>query len=122
MKHRLIITEGLPCSGKSTFSAYIAGVLRAREPVIFVDEGTGDHPADYELHALAPAGMLGSESRIVPLSQYSGEMLEQLLPYKIYDTLPWETEKPLMLCKWRQFGWFVILLMRSSKYRALTFT
>ena len=71
--------------------------------VCFVDEGTGNHPADYEFHALAPAGLLSPESQIVSLSQFSGEMFDQLLQYKIYDCLPWETEMPLMLEKWRQF-------------------
>ena len=103
MKHRLLIIEGLPCSGKSTISAHADELLRAKGKVCFVDEGTGDHPADYEFHALAPAGMLKEESHIVPLSQFSGEMLDKLLPYKIYDMLPWETEMPLMLDKWRQF-------------------
>jgi len=100
--NRLFVIEGLPCSGKSTTSAYVASLLP--QPVCFVDEGTGDHPADYEFHAFAPAGMLSEDSRIVPLSQCSGEMFDRLLPYKIYDFLPWETEMPLMLDKWRQFA------------------
>jgi len=103
MRHRLIIVEGLPCSGKSSVSAYIAENLKQEEKVCFVDEGTGDHPADYEFHALAPEGMFADESQIIPLSQVSGEQLERLLPYKIYDGLPWETEMPLMLDKWREF-------------------
>lgn len=103
MKHRLIIFEGLPCSGKSTMAAYAAEFLRRSEKVCFVDEGTGDHPADYEFHALAPAGLLGDQSRVVPLAEYSGDLLEQLMQYKIYDVLPWEIERPLMLDKWRQF-------------------
>lgn len=103
MRHHLIIFEGLPCSGKSTLSAYVADRLGKKEKIRFVDEGTGDHPADYEFHALAPAGLLSSESRIVPLSDFSGDLLHQLLPYKIYDGLPWEAEKPLMLEKWREF-------------------
>ena len=103
MKHRLLIIEGLPCSGKSSISSFAAELLRTKGKVCFVDEGTGDHPADYEFHALAPAGMLKEKSHIVPLSQFSGEMLDKLLPYKIYDMLPWETEMPLMLDKWHQF-------------------
>lgn len=103
MVHRLYIVEGLPCSGKSTISAHAALLLEKQGRVCFVDEGTGDHPADYEFHALAPAGMLGAESRIVPLSQFSGDMFDRLLPHKIYDFLPWETEQPLMLAKWREF-------------------
>lgn len=103
MKHRLYIIEGLPCSGKSTTAAYIAELLRARGRVCCVDEGTGEHPADYEFHALAPAGLLGTEPQIVKLSDYSGRMFDQLLQHKIYDFLPWETEMPLMLEKWRDF-------------------
>jgi len=103
MKTHLIILEGLPCSGKSTVAAYAAEFLRRSEKVCFVDEGTGDHPADYEFHALAPAGLLGDQSRVVPLAEYSGDLLEQLMQYKIYDALPWEIERPLMLDKWRQF-------------------
>lgn len=103
MKHRLIIIEGLPCSGKSTTSAFIASLMQQSGNVCFVDEGTGNHPADYEFHALAPAGLLSPKSQIVSLSQFTGERFDQLLQYKIYDYLPWETEMPLMLEKWRQF-------------------
>lgn len=103
MKSRLFIIEGLPCSGKSSTSAFVAALLEQKEKVCFVDEGTGNHPADYEFHALAPAGLLSDEEKIVPLSQYSGEMFGQLLPYKIYDFLPWEKEMPLMLEKWQNF-------------------
>ena len=103
MSHRLYIVEGLPCSGKSTISALTASMLSSYGKVVFVDEGTCDHPADYEFHALAPAGLLSDDSMIVPLSEYSGELFDRLLPYKIYDMLPWEIEKPLMLEKWRSF-------------------
>ena len=104
MNHRLYIIEGLPCSGKSTTSAFVAELLKQQGRVSFLDEGTGEHPADYEFHALAPAGMLGPEPQIVSLKDYSGEMFDRLLQYKIYDFLPWETEMPVMLEKWRQFA------------------
>ena len=87
MNHRLYIIEGLPCSGKSTTSAYVAELVKQHGNVCFVDEGTGDHPADYEFHALSPAGMLSEELRIVSLKDYSGEIFERLLQYKIYDLL-----------------------------------
>ena len=58
MKNRLYIIEGLPCSGKSTISAFVASCLEQHGKVCFVDEGTRNHPADYEFHALAPAGLL----------------------------------------------------------------
>lgn len=103
MKNRLFIVEGLPCSGKSTTSTFVASLLEQKGKVCFVDEGTGEHPADYEFHALAPAGLISRESEVVSLSQFSGEMFDQLLQYKIYDFLPWEIEMPLMLEKWKQF-------------------
>lgn len=104
MNHRLFIIEGLPCSGKSTTSSYVAELLKAHGKVCNLDEGTGNHPADYEFHALAPAGMLSEKTQIVSLKDYSGEMFDRLLQYKIYDFLPWETEMPVMLEKWRQFA------------------
>lgn len=103
MKHRLVIVEGLPCSGKSTTSAFIASLMQQGGKVCFVDEGTGNHPADYEFHALAPAGLLSPNSQIVSLAQFTGVLFDQLLQYKIYDYLPWETEMPIMLEKWREF-------------------
>lgn len=48
---KLYIVEGLPCSGKSTTSAFIAEELKKKCNVCYVDEGTGNHPADYEFHA-----------------------------------------------------------------------
>ena len=89
MKNRLFIIEGLPCSGKSTTSAFVASLLEQKGKVCFVDEGTGNHPADYEFHALAPAGFFSDKEEIVSLSQFSGEMFDKLLQYKIYDFLPW---------------------------------
>lgn len=95
--NRLYIVEGLPCSGKSSTAAFIAETLRRRgQAVRCVDEGTGDHPADYEFHAY-------EDGRIIPLADCSPEEQQRLLPCKIYDGLPWETEAPLMLDKWRQF-------------------
>ena len=95
--NRLYIIEGLPCSGKSTTATFVADVLAARgRQVRCIDEGTGDHPADYEFHALV-------DGRVIPLNTVPSEHLPDLLRYKIYDGLPWETEAPLMLDKWRQF-------------------
>lgn len=118
---RLYIVEGPPCSGKSTTAQYIAHRLTALgRNVKCFDEGSGDHPADYEDRAfvdetafarfpeplrakirLCPERAM--DGYIVPLSQFAGEDFQALLPYKIYDFLPWETEMPLMLDKWRRF-------------------
>ena len=120
MKHRLYIIEGLPCSGKSTTSTFIAELLKTKHKVCFVDEGSGEHPADFEFHAyLSESEMSGFSVEeqekikisadsmqggyIVPLARFEGELFERLLPHKIYDFLPWETEMPVMLQKWRNF-------------------
>ena len=80
---RLYIVEGLPCSGKSSTAAFVADTLRQRgRKVCAVDEGTGDHPADYEFHAFA-------DGQVVPLADVPPEQLPDLLPCKIYDGLPW---------------------------------
>ena len=118
--NRIYIIEGLPCSGKSTTSAFIAEELGKKHNVCYVDEGTGEHPADYEFHAfLSSADLQNFNSTeqttilsvshnshngiIVPLSSFSGELFERLLQFKIYDFLPWETEYPIMLEKWTDF-------------------
>ena len=120
MKHRLYIIEGLPCSGKSTTSTFIAELLKTKHKVCFVDEGSGEHPADFEFHAfLFESDLSGftAEEQVkiknhaesihggyaVPLARFEGKLFERLLPHKIYDFLPWETEMPVMLQKWRNF-------------------
>ena len=114
--NRLIIVEGLPCSGKSTAAKFIADKLNAR----YYDEGSGEHPADYEFDAfvkddemsafsseeqkmIAEKAVRRHNGNIVPLGAFNGAMFDKLLKYKIYDFLPWETEKPVMLGKWREF-------------------
>lgn len=113
----LIIVEGLPCSGKSSAAKYIANKFNMR----YFDEGSSMHPADYEFHAFVQMSELKkfsidekgkiiekseqkSDGFIVPLSVFQGDLFEKLIQYKIYDFLPWETEKPVMLDKWREFA------------------
>ena len=119
---KLYIVEGLPCSGKTTTSKYVAELLeKSGRTVKYVDEGSGDHPADYEFHAyitqeqlknleatmqikIRQAATEKGAGYIVALSELADNEREQLLPYKIYDFLPWETEKPLLLERWKQFA------------------
>lgn len=43
--------EGLPCSGKSGTSKYIADILKSNGfNTQYYDEGDINHPADYEFH------------------------------------------------------------------------
>jgi hypothetical protein len=121
MNNKLFIVEGLPCAGKSMISKYVADSLKEKEyKVEWVDEGTGNHPADYEYHSylthidlqkltveekteiLNKATNI-SGGYIIDLSELQGELLEKVLPYKIYDNLPWEIEKEIMLDGWRRF-------------------
>jgi len=120
MPHRLYIIEGLPCSGKSTTSEFVAEFLRKRNKVYYFDEGSGNHPADYEFHAfLSEETMMtfseenmalikGKSEHIsggyaMPINEFSGEVQSELFRYKIYDILPWEEEMPVMLDKWHKF-------------------
>ena len=41
---------------------------------------------------------------IVPLSELKDELFEKALKFKIYDFLDWETERGVMLDKWREFA------------------
>ncbi|MBQ8780754.1 MAG: hypothetical protein IJZ72_03680 [Oscillospiraceae bacterium] len=119
--HRVYIVEGMPCAGKSTASRFAAKVLEEKYKVCYYDEGSGNHPADYEFNSFLNQKDLSlftpdeqrlicekSERKanglIVPLCEFSGELFDKLLEYKIYDYLPWEKEMPVMLEKWRDFA------------------
>ncbi len=118
--NRLYIIEGLPCSGKSTTSAFVAEMLQKKHNVCYVDEGSGNHPADYEFHSsltdkdlsefsdneqkeILSVSKKTDSGYIVPLSEFQGDTFDRLLKFKIYDFLPFETEKLVMLDKWREF-------------------
>lgn len=117
---KLYIVEGLPCSGKSTASAFIAEELKGKYKVCYVDEGTGNHPVDYEFHAFLSNTNLQNfneaeqasikleaekkcDGYVVPISAFCGDLFKKLLQFKVYDFLPWEAEYPVMLEKWRSF-------------------
>lgn len=121
MRKRLYVIEGTPCSGKSTTGKYLAGLLDAK----YIDEGSKTHPADYEFHAFITEQELMSFSEnerkeisekskmlhggiICPISSFSGDLFDKLLQHKIYDFLPWNVEKDVMLDKWREFANFYV--------------
>ena len=117
MQTKLIIVEGLPSSGKSTAAKFAAGVTGGK----CFDEDCGNHPADYEFHSFLSENVLKEfsdcEQKIilsnafkkagvyaVPLTAVKGELFDKLLQYKIYDFLDWETERRVMLDKWKEFA------------------
>lgn len=121
MKNRLYIVEGMPCSGKSTTSKYIADLLKASGKVVqWIDEGDRQHPADYEFHSyitnkdmkqfvlkereeLTNASTKQEEGYLIELDKLSGSLFDKALKFKVYDFLEWEVEKPIMLRKWQEF-------------------
>lgn len=121
MENRLFLVEGLPCSGKSTTSRYVKEILEKQgEKVIWVDEGTGNHPADYEFQSyltkeelktfddneqeqILKAASSKNDGYIVELGKIQGALFEKVLQYKIYDFLSWDVEKELMLDSWKNF-------------------
>ncbi len=91
---KLIVVEGLPCSGKSTTGKYIGEQLGMK----CFDENSGVHPVDYEFQAFLSREELGSfleeeqgllmahslqksGGYIIPLDQFEGELFEKLLNY-----------------------------------------
>lgn len=121
MKNKLFIVEGLPCSGKSSTSKFLADWLNGKgHNVVWVDEGTGSHPADYEFHSfltdedlnqftlaekteLLEAAWKEKGGYIIELKKLSGQLFDKALQFKIYDFLPWEIEHKIMLNGWKNF-------------------
>ena len=122
MKNKLFIIEGLPCTGKSTISKLVADfLLKQGHAVSYYNEGTLEHPADYEFHAFMTSndlkilsdnelqqvksiGVKENSGLVIPLSNINGELFDKIIPFKIYDCLPWEIEKIVMLNHWEEFA------------------
>lgn len=122
MKNKLFVIEGLPCTGKSTTSRFVAdSLLNKGFTVSYYDEGTLEHPADYEFHGFMTSkdlkildemelqqvkdiGVKKNSGLVIPLSKVHGELLNKINPFKIYDCLPWKIERTIMLDHWREFA------------------
>lgn len=122
MTARLFVIEGTAASGKSATAKFVADCLRLKgRRVVCIDEGSNANPADYEAHAflndaalthftdfekqqIFAVGYRESGGIAAPLTEFSGDLLKKLMHFKIYDFLPWETEKPVILDKWRKFA------------------
>ena len=121
MKNRLFILEGVPCTGKTSTSEFVASILIVSgEKVEHFKEGVVNHPADYDFHAYITKEnfekFLDNEKEIllnnseevkngyvISLSNIKGELFNKVIQYKVYDMLPWDIEYPIMLSKWEEF-------------------
>ncbi|WP_426348827.1 hypothetical protein ACPWSR_13860 [Alloiococcus sp. CFN-8] len=121
MKNRLFIVEGVPCTGKTSTSEFIANILSESERnVLHFPEGAANHPSDYDFHAYVTSEdlllfsngerkMLISNSEkidngyVIPLANIRGDLFNKIIQYKIYDMLPWHKEYPIMLHKWETY-------------------
>lgn len=129
---KLINIEGMPGSGKSeamrVVEEFFAG---SGENVSYYDEDSLDHPADFSLHAfmrdeqirtlasdeqrqLYSEGTKKLNGFVIPLTKVSVSLFGKIFPYKIYDNLDWESEKPILLEKWQDFA--KKALMKSRVY------
>lgn len=121
MASRLILLEGVPCTGKTSTARFVSSQLRGWHPDVklFTEESTW-HPVDFNNHAFLTPWQYKSfpeedrillpveksenpEGYIVPLYELHESLAEQLQSYKIYGCQPWEIERPLILERWRQF-------------------
>lgn len=114
--NNIIIVEGLPCSGKSTTSKYLADKLRTK----YFDENSGNNPVDYEFDSFIKESELVNfdkeeqlfiknksnqklDGYLINLNNIDKKIFDKLLKYKIYDFLPWNIESKIMLSKWAEF-------------------
>jgi hypothetical protein len=119
---KLICIEGMPGFGKSETAHFLTDLLAdSGTNVSCFDENDLNHPADYTFHAFMKDDQVKSLSSdeqrqlyaegkktltglIVPLTQISVSLFGKVIPFKIYDNLGWETEKPVMLEQWQSFA------------------
>lgn len=132
IKTKLIDIEGMPGAGKSAVARFVEDHLTdSGANMSFFEENALNHPAEYALHAfmkneqieaLLPGeqrqlyleGIVGLTGLVIPLTKVSVNLFGKIIPYKIYDNLDWESEKPVMLDKWQSFG--KKALLRSRLY------
>lgn len=108
--------------GEVTISEHITSYLsKLGEKAQYYEEDDLDHPADYPFHAymrdeqikelereaqkqLYAEGIKTVDGRVIPLTKISVNLFGKVLPYKIYGRLDWESEKKVLLEKWRKFA------------------
>lgn len=122
IKTKLINIEGMPGSGKSTAARVIEDLLaESGTNASYYDEDALNHPADLAFHAFMKdeqiLALMPDEQRqlysegtkklsglVIPLTKVSVSLFGKIIPFKIYDNLDWESEKPILLEQWQNFS------------------
>lgn len=121
MASRLILLEGVPCTGKTSTARFVSSQVRGWHPDVrlYTEEALW-HPADLVNYSfltpeqyrefpeddrvLLPVEPTENpEGYLVYTADLYDELREKLETFKLYGCQPWEVERPLMLERWRQF-------------------
>jgi hypothetical protein len=136
IKTKLIDVEGMPGSGKNTATRIVEDFLNGSGAnASYYDEDALNHPADFALHAfikneqiralttdeqseLYSEGTKKLTGLVIPLTKVSVSLFSKIIPFKIYDQLDWETEKPILLEQWQNFAKKALLKSRMYVFNS----
>ncbi len=122
MACKLILLEGLPCSGKTSGARYVASQLRGwhKDVRLFTDEASVN-PVDLKNYAfLTPEQyrefpesdriIFGGErltdpdGYLIPMVDLDETIAKELESYKFFGCQPWEIERKIMYSRWKAFA------------------
>ena len=122
MACKLILLEGVPCTGKTSGARFVASQLRGwHKSVHLFTQESPTNPVDLMNYAfLTPEQYreFPEEDRVlfpveetenpkgylIPLTELHESLQEELESYRFYGCQPWEVERPLMLARWKAFA------------------
>ena len=122
MASKLILLEGVPCTGKTSGARFVASQLRGwHKNVRLFTQESPTNPVDLMNYAfLTPEQYreFPEEDRVlfpveetenpkgymIPLTELHESLQKELESYRFYGCQPWEVERPLMLARWRAFA------------------
>ena len=122
MASKLILLEGVPCTGKTSGARFVASQLRGwHKSVHLFTEESPTNPVDLMNYAfLTPEQYreFPEEDRVlfpveetenpkgylIPLNELHESLQQELESYRFYGCQPWEVERPLMLARWKAFA------------------
>jgi hypothetical protein len=57
-----------------------------------------------EINTIKEISVRKLDGYIIPLHEVKGDLFDKVIPYKIYDYLPWDIEKEVILDYWSEFA------------------